>query len=83
MPYKPEVKRTPEEIQRIHDLLEPLVVGDESAPKVPQEFRDKLELSLRPLCWILGHEAGNDFMEKADELQEVLRKMGYELRKPS
>lgn len=81
MTWKPEIKKTAEEIQAIHDLLEPLVAGD--IPMVPQELRDKLELSLRPLCWILGHEAGDEFKEKADKLQETLKKMGYELVRPS
>jgi hypothetical protein len=80
--YKPEIKITVEEIQRVHDLLHPLVTG-EDGPYLPPEIRKAIENSLAPLCWILGHEPGETFKENIKKIEEELKRQGYVMMRSS
>jgi hypothetical protein len=50
-----------EEIVRAHDILE--TITHDIEVKIPEDTKLAMIASLDVLCWILGHERGNDFIE--------------------
>lgn len=72
--------KTEEQVQRAHDLLLPVVMGD-----VPHELDDDvvraLHAAVDALCWVLGHDHNDAFQMNLSALEDHLKSQGYRLRK--
>lgn len=71
--------RSPDEIQRAHDLLAGIVLG-EAPIKDPKAIALCNELG-SVLCWALRHDHNQAFNNLLEELEGELHEMGAILRK--
>lgn len=73
--------RTPNAIQRAHDLLGCFLMHNEE--KETHNVSDKallaLHTSYETLCWVLEHENSEIFEENLKFLEETMAEAGYEL----
>jgi hypothetical protein len=72
--------RPPEDVQRAHDALHAvtqnrklrlILFGADAA------LADHGEANLEVLCWVLGHESGNEFMTRVALIDAVLLASGF------
>jgi hypothetical protein len=72
--------RDQQEIQRAHDILEALVLGD--VPNVMTEEEAPLVLvMLDTLCWVLGHDANDAFARNLRQIEADIEALGFRLHR--
>jgi len=69
--------RDPSEIQRAHDILRALVLGE-----IPSPFANKTEAhaALDAICWVLGHDHNTKFADNLKTIEEWAEEAGFILR---
>jgi hypothetical protein len=80
--YQAQIVRTPQEVQRAHDILVNLIVDEELREAVTgaEDSRRTLRALMNSadvLCWLLGHDHNRNFAENLEGLQEFLLARGY------
>jgi hypothetical protein len=75
------IVRTCEEIQRVHDMLVAIILGEVKI-EVPAGIKECMAWNAAVLCWVLKHSelhqpAGMDFAKCVEELQKNLAARGY------
>ena len=74
------IVRTVKEIHEAHDLIDSILKGE--VP--PIYFDPKVEFTMQcvrtTLCWILGHETGEEFQENLDRYRQRVKDEGYEAK---
>jgi hypothetical protein len=68
------------EIQRAHDLLVGIILGEVPELEITDEIRDKLSAAASVLCWVLKHDHNLRFQELLDALEKAGEKVGYSFR---
>ena len=66
------------EIQRAHDLLTGVLLGDADVP-MSDEARRGLYFAADVLCWVLEHDHNQQFSVNMSALEAKLARMGYGL----
>lgn len=66
------------EIQRAHDVLKALVQREIEIGQSTETIR-RANLMLTVLCWVLGHEAGDDFASTVGSVENCAVAMGYRI----
>jgi hypothetical protein len=70
--------RAANEIQRAHDQLKGLLLGDVPVELTP-EVESRLILAITVLCWVLRHEKGRSFAELLARCEQVAEAAGLRL----
>lgn len=69
-----------QDIQRAHDLLAGIVLGE-----VPMVLRPEVKVgihtALDTLCWILEHDHNQAFSKNLVEIERSASRLGYELKR--
>jgi hypothetical protein len=65
-----EGMRSPDHIQRAHDLLGSVALSVLMRPAVPLEDRERLYRHLDALCWVLGHDHNTALSEMLDRIEK-------------
>lgn len=73
--------RNGEEIQRAHDMLVGLILGDVPEIEVDADALERMNYSCDALCWVLHHEHNDSFAKNLAELEEAFIAAGYILEK--
>jgi len=71
--------RPVEEIQRAHDLLVPVLLGEVPNPFETPESKRYLHCAADVLCWILQHDHNLTFGENLEKLETGLKELGFQL----
>lgn len=66
------------EVQRAHDVLEALVQREIKIGQSDETIR-RAKLMLTVLCWVLGHESGDDFASTVGSVENCAVAMGYRI----
>lgn len=68
------------EIQRAHDLIVPVLLGD---VKVKLDERAKLVMHAAAdvLCWVLDHDHNDAFAQNIEQLEQKLKEKGFILER--
>jgi hypothetical protein len=66
------------EIQRAHDLLHAIVVGDIPGVAFTGENLASLHAAHDTLAWALGFPCGHVFEQNVDKLRQWIRQAGFE-----
>ncbi len=66
------------EIQRAHDLLTGIVLG-EVPVKFSPDVQEGVIAALDALCWVLGHEHNQSFAGNLAEIEKALEQAGWVL----
>lgn len=69
------------EVQRMHDLLLPVITGEVDAD-LSKENRPLFHASLDVLCWILEHDHNTSFPANMARLEAHLESKGHVLNQP-
>lgn len=72
--------RDREEIQRAHDLLVGIILGDAPMP-LSDEERKIVSANVDVLCWVLEHDHNRTFATNLELAQEQTRAAGWELKR--
>ena len=72
--------RTEAEIQRAHDVIAGLILGE--GPKVPSNCQPLLNTQAAVLCWVLEHDHNRAFSDLLKTLEKIAEDEGFELYKP-
>jgi hypothetical protein len=75
MSTEPEM-RSPDEIQRTHDLLEAVLLGETPLVLTGTEHNDLCHVVMS-LCYVLKHPAGETVTELQARYEAMLRKLGF------
>jgi len=72
--------KTRREIQRAHDLLTGIILGEAPNPfeENPQAI-ETLQEWASVLCWVLGHDHNLHFPQNLEQIEKELRARGVEL----
>lgn len=70
--------KSADEIQRAHDLLVALILGDVQLP-MSDETERGLRYSADVLCWVLEHDHNEAFAKNLSELNAECETLGYRL----
>src|ERR1051326_3036113 len=70
------------EVQRAHDVLVALILGEVPSPVATPAAKDDLILAASVLCWVLEHDHNPKFTQYLKLLEDKLRAMGYALSGP-
>jgi hypothetical protein len=73
-----ELAKTADEIQKAHDILGGILLGETPITLTP-EIESKVTAQMDVLCWALGHGHNENFGRNIAMLTEHLRKMGVVL----
>jgi hypothetical protein len=72
------------EIAKAHDILDELLNNPELNKAIDWsdniEHRSNIIAVKRTLCWILGHDEGRWFQDNLDNLNNAVKKLGFELK---
>lgn len=72
--------KTTDEIQRAHDTLLSVVLGEVKIG-LPQEVLRDAQNNASVLCWVLEHEHNQTFQTNLDMLREAISAAGYRQEK--
>lgn len=69
--------RSPNEIQRAHDILRAVVLGE-----IPSPFAKKAEVhaAIDALCWVLRHDHNQHFADNLKTIEDAAEDAGFVLR---
>jgi hypothetical protein len=74
--------KTELEIQRAHDLLIGIVIGEAPNPFKPGSIEQEcLTVACDVLCWVLGHDHNIQFQGNLDKIENWLKQYGVVLVK--
>ena len=71
--------RSVKEIQRAHDLLVGILLGDLGEPP-PGEIGESMQLAAAVLCWVLRHDHNLSFERFLAKTEDETKKAGFDLR---
>lgn len=71
--------RSQEEIQRAHDLLTGLLIGEIPSPFLDDDNRLAIHCAADVLCWVLSHDHNQKFAENLAQVEEYVKAAGFEL----
>jgi len=69
-----------EEIQRAHDVLVAMVLGEVKVPLADEDHK-ALTANLDVLCWVLEHDHNQTFAGNLRLAEEQARRAGYVLKR--
>lgn len=72
--------RPPMEIQRAHDLLVGIILGE--TPVTREEIKKQCSPPASVLCWVLQHDHNKAFGELLERIEQALSSMGVHLGGP-
>lgn len=78
LPDKPEIKQDVSEIQKAHDILCAVILGEVKIG-LTEEQHKQIQANCEALCWILGHEHNPTFAENLMNIQQAAHQRGYRL----
>lgn len=70
--------RSYEDVVKAHDMLDALLRGEVPSINIKPNVRRDLMSAQSVLCWLLGHELGQDFQENLERCVKAIKKAGYE-----
>jgi len=70
--------RPVEQIQRAHDLLVPILLGDVPLP-CDERTRAYIHAAADVLCWCLQHDHNDAFANNLKDIEASLLERGYQL----
>jgi len=70
--------RTKDRIQRAHDLLGQVAVGEFPEIALDDETKREVEIAKDTLCWVLGHDS--NFWHNLGRLKESVEASGHVLQ---
>lgn len=74
--------RTQDEIQRAHDILVGLILGEVPPTLVPEDKqKEQLSTMAMVLCWVLRHNHNKAFGELLQTIEECARECGVVVKK--
>lgn len=73
--------RSQQEIQKAHDLLGGVILGEVPWPMKAESERNCLRACASCLCWVLEHDHNLEFPEWLKLIEAELFKLGYRLEK--
>jgi len=71
--------RDPVEIQRAHDLLIPVLLGEIELP-IDEADKRSLQAAVDVLCWVLRHDHNDAFATNLKRIERLARAQGLVLR---
>lgn len=72
--------RDEQEIQRAHDILEAVLLAEVKIP-LGEEDRLMITAATDVLCWILHHDHNSVFADNLANLERLIAKAGYVLKR--
>lgn len=75
------VIRAPHEIQRAHDILEAVVLGEVIATPPNDGAEAAMHATIDALCWVLRHDHNPAFATNLAKLERNIAAAGYVLRR--
>lgn len=73
-----EFVRTADEVQKVHDTLVSILLGECPNP-MPTNQKVILSSLESICCWLLGHEHNNKFEKFMDDIYAFLKDQGYKI----
>jgi hypothetical protein len=67
------------EIQRAHDILEALLLGELDVP-ISDETRIGIHIARSTLCWVLRHDEISEFANNLAQIEKAIADAGYVLK---
>lgn len=71
--------RPVEQIQRAHDMIVAILIGDVPNPISDPQSKQHLHAAADALCWVLCHDHNKTFGENLRKLEALLKERGYQL----
>lgn len=78
---QPQIMRTPQELQRAHDLLVGMIISDELRRRVfgpddEKAVQERLMECANVLCWCLGHTHNVTFATNLQTIETAMERLG-------
>lgn len=78
LPNKLEIKQDVSEIQKAHDILCAIILG-EVVIGLDETQHKQIQANCEVLCWILGHNHNTSFADNLMSIQLAAYQAGYQL----
>lgn len=78
MSDQPEQMRTLDEVQRAHDMMVGIILGDIENPFHAKSMKS-LEQSADVLCWVLKHGHNEEFGKNLKEIEDYCQEKGIQI----
>ena len=69
------------EIQRAHDMLVAIILGEVPVPVLDPEVRECIATSVDVLCWVLRHSHSEVFAKNLAAIDEAMGALGFTLER--